>query len=230
MARRSYPTRYPARRRRLAQRVQPQQPVCRTGGIRAGPSLAASLFYRCMTFRIRTTTCALLALLGAAAHAQVVTPDSPLPRLLAERKVLTRRYAEANAQRHGLLGLSNKPSKKDLQDVVDALQGIVDKDEQIVAALNLTTQQAQTAAAQLQTTATTLQNTGRDDRNLTAQRLSELQATEQNLQERLRQATARQQEMEADLREAQQGRALRDGLVVALALACAGLFFWRRKR
>ena len=183
-----------------------------------------------MTFRIRTTTCVLLALLGTAAHAQVVTPDSPLPRLLAERKVLTRQYAEANAQRHGLLGLSNKPSKKDLQDVVDALQGIVDKDEQIVAALNLTTQQAQTAAAQLQTTATTLQNTGRDDRNLTAQRLSELQATEQNLQERLRQATARQQEMEADLREAQQGRTLRDGLVVALALACAGLFFWRRKR
>lgn len=183
-----------------------------------------------MTFRIRTTTCALLALLGSAAHAQVVTPDSPLPRLLAERKVLTRQYAEASAQRHGLLGLSNKPSKKDLQDVVDALQGIVDKDEQIVAALNLTTQQAQTAAAQLQTTATTLQNTGRDDRNLTAQRLSELQATEQNLQERLRQATARQQEMGADLREAQQGRTLRDGLLVALTLACAGLFFWRRKR
>ncbi|MDO7888262.1 hypothetical protein [Hymenobacter cheonanensis] len=183
-----------------------------------------------MTFRIRALSCALLTLLGSAAYAQVVTPDSPLPRLLAERKVLTRQYAEANAQRHGLLGLSNKPSKKDLQDVVDALQGIVDKDEQIVAALNQTTQQAQTAAAQLQTTATTLQNTGRDDRNLTAQRLSELQATEQNLQERLRQAAARQQSMEADLHDAQQGRTLRDGLVVALALACAGLFFWRRRR
>lgn len=183
-----------------------------------------------MTFQIRVLSCALLALLGPATHAQVISPDSPLPHLLAERQVLTRQYAEANAQRHGLLGLSNKPSKKDLQDVVDALQSIVDKDEQIVAALNQTTQQAQTTAAQLQTTATTLQNTGRDDRNLTAQRLSELQATEQNLQERLHQATARQQLMEADLREAQQGRTLRDGLVVALALACVGLFFWRRQR
>ena len=119
---------------------------------------------------------ALLALLAPAiSFAQAVAPDSPLPRLLAERKVLTSQYAEANAQRHGLLGLSNKPSKKDLQDVVDALQGIVDKDEQIVAVLNQTAEQAQTTAAQLQTTTTTLQNTGRDDRNLTAQRLSELQ-------------------------------------------------------
>lgn len=212
-----------------AQAAQPQPPVCRTGGVLASPPWAAGPFCSRMTFQIRVLFCALLALPGLVAHAQVVTPDSPLPRLLAERKVLTRQYAEANAQRHGLLGLSNKPSKKDLQDVVGALQGIVDKDEQIVAALNLTTQQAQTAATQLQTTATTLQNTGRDDRNLTAQRLSELQATEQNLQERLHQATARQQLLEADLHEAQQGRTLRDGLVVALAVACAGLFFWRRR-
>lgn len=173
---------------------------------------------------------ALLLLAPATTFAQIVTPDSPLPRLLAERKVLTRQYAEANAQRHGLLGLSNKPSKKDLQDVVDALQGIVNKDEEIVAALNQTTQQAQTTAAQLQTTTATLQNTGRDDRNLTAQRLSELQDEQQNLQERLRQATDKQRTLEADVREAQQGRTVRDGLLVALALACAGLFFWRRRR
>ncbi|GAB3637989.1 hypothetical protein GCM10027422_35790 [Hymenobacter arcticus] len=158
------------------------------------------------------------------------TTASPLPRLLAERKVLTQQYAAANAQRHGLLGLSNKPSKSDLQDVVDALQGIVDKDEQIVAVLNQTTQHAQTTAAQLQTTTSTLQNTGRDDRNLTAQRLSELQDEEKNLQERLHQASEHQLDLEAELRDAQQGRTLRDGLVVALALAGVGLFFWRRRR
>lgn len=173
----------------------------------------------------------LLALLApATTFAQAAAPDSPLPRLLAERKVLTRQYAEASAQRHGLLGLSNKPSKKDLQDVVDALQGIVNKDEEIVAALNQTTQQAQTTAAQLQTTTATLQNTSRDDRNVTAERLSELQNEEQNLQERLRQATDKQRALQADLHEAQQGRTVRDGLVVALALACAGLAFWRRRR
>jgi DNA repair exonuclease SbcCD ATPase subunit len=184
-----------------------------------------------MTFRTRVLFLALLPVLGPAAGlAQAVTPDSPLPRLLAERKVLTRQYAEANAQRHGLLGLSNKPSKKDLQDVVDALQGIVDKDEQIVAALNQTTQQAQTTAAQLQTTTATLQNTSRDDRNLTAERLQELQNEQQNLQERLHQATEKQRTLQADLHEAQQGHTVRDALVVGLALACLGLIFWRRRR
>lgn len=158
-----------------------------------------------------------------SALAQTPPPDSPLPRLLAERKVLTQQYAAASAQRHGLLGLSNKPSKGDLQEVVDALQGIVDKDEQIVAVLNQTAQQAQT-------TATTLQNTGRDDRNLTAERLGELQNDQQNLQERLHQATEQQRTQAAELAEAQQSRTLRDGLIVALALACAGLLFWRRRR
>lgn len=175
-----------------------------------------------LTFR--AASCFLLILWApAGTFAQApATPDSPLPRLLAERRVLTERYAAANTQRHGLFGLSNKPSKQDLQDVVDALQGIVDKDEQIVAVLNQTTQQAQT-------TATTLQNTGRDDRNLTAQRLSELQNEQLNQQERLRQATGKQRALEAELREAQQGRTLRDALLVALALAGGGLFFWRRR-
>jgi ABC-type transporter Mla subunit MlaD len=170
-------------------------------------------------------------LVPAAALAQdPAPPASPLPRLLAERQVLTRQYAAANAQRHGLLGLSNKPSKKDLQDVVDALQGIVDKDEQIVAVLNQTTQAAQTTAAQLQTTTTTLQNTGRDDRNLTVQRLSELQNDLQNAQQRERQAAERQRTLTADLAEAQQSRTVRDALIAGLALGCVGLFFWRRRR
>ena len=181
-----------------------------------------------MNFRAPTLFFALLA--PTLALGQAVTPDSPLPRLLAERKVLTRQYAAANAQRHGLLGLSNKPSKKDLQDVVDALQGIVNKDEEIVAALNQTTQQAQTTAAQLQTTASTLQNTSRDDRNLTAERLSELQNEQQNLQERLRQATDKQRTLTAELAEAQQGRTVRDALVLALGAVALGLFFWRRRR
>ncbi|WP_223649600.1 hypothetical protein [Hymenobacter psoromatis] len=165
-----------------------------------------------------------LALLGPAVLlAQALPPTSPLPRLLAERRMLTQRYAEARAQRHGLLGLSHKPSKQDLQEVVTALQGIVDQDERIVAVLNQTTQQAQTTTA-------TLQTTGRDDRNLTAQRLSELQNQLQNQQERLRQATERQRGIAAELREAQQSRLLRDALLAGLAVACVGLFFWRRKK
>ncbi len=178
-----------------------------------------------MTLFIRFLT----GLLLVPALVQAQEPASPLPRLLAERKVLTQQYAEANAQRHGLLGFSNKPSKKDLQEVVDALQGIVNKDEQIVAVLNQTTQKAQTTAAQLQTTTTTLQNTGRGDRNLTVQRLSELQNDLLNAQQRERQAAERQRALAADLEDAQHGRTVRDVLILGLAAVVAGLFFWRRR-
>ena len=165
----------------------------------------------------------LLAGLLLSAVTATAQPDSPLTRLLAERQVLTKRYAEANAQRHSLFGLNNKPSKKDLQEVVDALQGIVNKDEEIVAVLNQTAQQAQT-------TATTLQNTGRDDRNLTSQRISEFQNDLLNAQQREKQAAERQRALAADLAESQRGQRGRDALILGLALVCAGLFFWRRRR
>jgi hypothetical protein len=169
---------------------------------------------------MRTSLFVGLLLLAASTQAQ---PDSPLTRLLAERRVLTQRYAEANAQRHSLFGLNNKPSKKDLHDVVDALQGIVNKDEEIVAVLNQTAQQAQT-------TATTLQNTGRDDRNLTTQRISEFQNDLLNAQQREKQAAQRQRALAADLADAQRDQHSRDALILGLALACVGLFFWRRRR
>ncbi|MGI4886193.1 MAG: hypothetical protein ACRYFR_14655 [Janthinobacterium lividum] len=157
------------------------------------------------------------------AFAQAPPPAAPLPRLLAERQVLTRRYAAARAQRNSLFGLSDKPSKKDLQAVVDALQGIVNKDEQIVAVLNQTAQAAQNAAA-------TLQATGRNDRNLTADHLAEIQNKQLNVQERERRAMARQLALEDDLDEAQQARQWRDWAIAGLALACVGLLAWGRQR
>ena len=169
-------------------------------------------------------------LLAAPALAQTPPPASPLPRLLAERRVLTQQYAAANAQRHSLFGLTGKASKKDLQDVVDALQGIVNKDEEIVATLGDSEQQARNSATQAQTTASTLQNTSRDDRNVTAQRLAELQNDQLNAQQREKLAATRQQALTADLAEARQGRTLRDAVIAGLAVACAALLLWRRKR
>lgn len=162
------------------------------------------------------------ALLPAAAQAPPVAA-SPLPRLLAERQILTQQYAEASTQRHSFFG--NQPSKKDLQEVVNALQGIVDKDEQIVAVLNQTTQTAQTAATQLQAT-------GRDDRNLTAERLAELQNEQQNFRERTKQAAGRERALAADLADARQGRSGRDALIAGLALGCIVLIVLliRRRR
>jgi hypothetical protein len=172
-----------------------------------------------------------LLLLAPAAHSQevaAVSPDSPLPGLLAERKTLTDRYREASAQRHSLFG--NKPSKKDLQEVVDALQGIVDKDQQIVDVLNRTAQAAQTNSVRLAATTTHLETSSRDDRNLTAQRLSELTNETENLRQREKQQLARQRDLEAEVAEAKQGHFVRDALIAGLAVLCVGLVVALRRR
>lgn len=169
-----------------------------------------------------------VAALPAAAQAPAITPDSRLPGLLQERATLSRRYAEASAQRHSLFG--NKPSKKDLQEVVDALQGIVDKDQQIVDVLNETAQKATSTSTRLAATTTHLESTGRDDRNLTAQRLAELSNETENLQQREKQHLAKQRDLEAEVAEAKQGHFVRDALIAGLALACVGLLLARRRR
>ncbi|WP_310397809.1 hypothetical protein [Hymenobacter sp.] len=168
------------------------------------------------------------ALLPAFGEPEPVTPDGPLPGLLRERAVLTRRYAAASAQRHSLFG--NKASKKDLQEVVNALQGIVDKDQQIVDVLNATARQAQTTSVRLAATTTHLESTGRDDRNLTAQRLSELQNETENLRQREKQQLARQRDLEAEVAETKQGDFVRDALIAVLSVLSVGLLVARRRR
>ncbi|WP_241935876.1 hypothetical protein [Hymenobacter cyanobacteriorum] len=170
----------------------------------------------------------LLLSLAASGQAPAVGPDSRLPGLLAERKALTDRYRDASAQRHSLFG--NKPSKKDLQEVVDALQGIVDKDQQIVDVLNQTAQAATTTSARLAATTTHLETSSRDDRNLTAQRLSELSNETENLRQREKQNIAKQRDLEAEVAEAKQGHFVRDALIAGLAVLCVGLVVALRRR
>ena len=175
----------------------------------------------------------LVLLVAPAAVAQTDSPpggaiDSRLPALLAERTTLSRQYAEASAQRHSLFG--NKPSKKDLQEVVDALQGIVDKDQQIVDVLNQTAQQAQSTTARLAATTTHLESSSRDDRNLTSDRLAEIQNELDNQHAREKQLLAHQRDLEADVAEAKQRQFVRDALIGGLALACVGLLLTRRRR
>ena len=170
----------------------------------------------------------LLWRLTAAAQAPAMSPDSPLPGLLAGRKTLTDRYREASAQRHSLFG--NKPSKKDLQEVVDALQGIVDKDQQIVDALNETAQKATTTSARLTATTTHLETSSRDDRNLTTQRLSELTNEAENLHQREKQQLTKMRDLEAEVAEAKQGHFVRDALIAVLAVLSVGLVVARRRK
>lgn len=170
---------------------------------------------------------ALLGLLSTAplsaafGQADSLVLDARLPGLLRERSVLTRQYAAASAQRHSLFG--NKASKKDLQEVVDALQGIVDKDQQIVDVLNATAQQARTTSVRLAATTTHLESTSRDDRNNTSQRLSEVQNETENLRQREKQRITRERNLEAEIAEVKQGQFVRDALIAGLAAVSIGL-------
>ncbi|MFC7668781.1 hypothetical protein ACFQT0_16445 [Hymenobacter humi] len=114
---------------------------------------------------------------------------------------------------------------------MDALQGIVDKDQQIVDVLNQTARKAQTTSVRLAATTTHLESTGRDDRNLTAQRLAELQNETENLHQREKQQLAKQRDLEAEVKEVKDGYLVRDGLIAVLAVLSVGLIvaLWRRK-
>ncbi|UOQ95956.1 hypothetical protein MUN81_11850 [Hymenobacter sp. 5317J-9] len=192
------------------------------------PQLTKNRFLVTLTLLVGLAVAPVAAVFAQDSAPAAMNPDSPLAGLLRERAVLTRRYAEASAQRHSLFG--NKPSKKDLQEVVDALQGIVDKDQQIVDVLNRTAQEAKTTSVRLAATTTQLQNTSRGDRNVTSQRLSELENEAENLRQRERQHVAKQRDLEAEVTEAKQGHFVRDALIAGLSAVCVGLVVALRRR
>jgi hypothetical protein len=189
-----------------------------------------------------------LTLPGSMAQAQTPpaepapapTAPDPLPRLLAEREALIRQYEAAQQQRNSLFG--NNPSKKDLEEVVDALRGIMAKDDEIVpavkasaaaAAARLAAANAQLATVNRQLAAANvgLQNINLDDRSATSDRLHELTEQVQNLQQKTRQQALHQRDLEAEVQEVQSSRRTRDLLITVLVLACGGLgwLLYRRR-
>ncbi len=163
--------------------------------------------------------------------APAAAPD-PLPRLLAERENLINQYREAEQQRNSLFG--NNPSKKDLEEVVAALRGIVAKDDQIVpavkasasaAAARLAAANAQLASVNRQLTAANagLQNLNLGDRSAASDRLAELQNQVLNLEQKTKNQAARQRDLLAEVQEAQASRRTRDLLITVLVLACGAL-------
>ncbi|QIX59861.1 hypothetical protein HER32_01105 [Hymenobacter sp. BT18] len=168
----------------------------------------------------------LLVLASAAAFAQTpsAAPDDPLPSLIRERETLVRQYEEANAQRNAFL--ANKPSKKDLQEVVDALKGIIRKDTEIVRAVQAATLR-KTAAVVAENQQTKQQITvAQTDQTSTRERFHDLENQIANLQERDRQRTKKLQELQATAEEATDARTSRELLAAALAVLSVGLLFY----
>jgi len=148
----------------------------------------------------------------------------PIPRLIQERETLVRQYEAANAQRNSLFG--NKPSKKDLEEVVGSLKGIIRKDTEIVQAVkdDALRQTAGLVAErqQVQQQASVAQS----DQSTTHERFYDLQRQITNLEERERQHQKKLAEAQALVDEAEQSRTTRDLLTAALAVLNVGLLVY----
>lgn len=163
-----------------------------------------------------------------SALAQTPTPSStasdPLPRLIQERQQMVQQYEDANAQRNSLFG--NKPSKKDLQEVVDALKGIIRKDTEIVRAVQAATLRRTAAVVAENQQAKQQITVAQTDQSSTRQRFYDLENQISNLQLRDKQREKKLQDLQATADEASQARTSRELLAAGLAVLCAGLLWY----
>lgn len=168
--------------------------------------------------------CLLLSVLLTAPALAQTPADDQLPRLIQERDALMREYEEANAQRNAFL--ANKPSKKDLQEVIDALKGIIRKDSEIVQALR-TSELRRTAGIVAEKRQAEQQVTvAQTDQTSTKERFYDLENQIANLELRDKQREKKLQEAQAEARDAAQGRTTPQLLAAALAAFSLGLLVY----
>jgi chromosome segregation ATPase len=150
--------------------------------------------------------------------------ENEVSRLIKEREKLVREYEEANAQRNSLFG--NKPSKKDLQEVVDALKGIIRKDTEVVRAVQASTLR-QTAAVVAENQQAKQQVTvATTDQSSVRQRFYDLQNQIQNLEQREKQREKKLQEAQAAAKEAEEARTSREMIALGLAVLSVALLVY----
>lgn len=159
----------------------------------------------------------LLATLTAQAQTPEPTtaPSDPLTPLIKEREALIQQYEEASAQRNAFL--ANKPSKKDLQEVVDALKGIIRKDTEIVKALKESSIRRTATIVAEKTQAERQATVAQGDQSMTRERFYDLENQIQNLQIRDKQREKKLLDAQAAAQEAEQARTSRELIAAGLA-------------
>jgi chromosome segregation ATPase len=172
---------------------------------------------------------ALFLLLSGLATATAQTPasatePSPVTRLIQERELLVRQYEAANARRNSLFG--NQPSKKDLQEVVESLKGIIRKDTEIVQAVkNDALRRTASIVAEKQQAQQQI-SVAQTDQSSTRQRFYDLENQIQNLEMRDKQREKKLLDAQAAAKEAEDARTSREMIAVALALLSVALLLY----
>lgn len=159
---------------------------------------------------------------AGSALAQTSRPADPaIPRLITERQQLVSQYEAANGQRNAFL--ANKPSKKDLQEVVESLKGIIRKDTELIQAVQAATLRQTAAVVAENQQVKQLATVAQTDQSSTQQRFHDLENQLANLQERERQHAAKMRDQQAITDAATSARTSRELLAVGLALLSAAL-------
>ncbi|TGE24270.1 hypothetical protein E5K00_03385 [Hymenobacter aquaticus] len=151
----------------------------------------------------------------AQAPDPAAAPPDPLTPLIKQREELIRQYEQASAQRNAFL--ANKPSKKDLQEVVDALKGIIRKDTEIVKALKESSIRRTATIVAEKTQAQRQATVAQGDQSMTRERFYDLENQIQNLQIRDKQREKKLQEAQAAAEEATTARVSRELIAAGLA-------------
>ncbi|RAK70157.1 hypothetical protein [Hymenobacter edaphi] len=164
----------------------------------------------------------LAATLAFPSVAQTLAPpDDAVPGLIREREQLIKEYEAASAQRNAFL--ANKPSKKDLEEVIGALKGIIRKDSEIVQALKAGELRRQASIVAEKQQAVQQATVAQTDQTSTKERFYDLENQIANLELRDKQREKKLREAEAAAHEAQSGRTTPQLLAVGLALLSLGL-------
>ena len=180
-----------------------------------------------LVFAARRAAVALLLTAATVPFAPAQTPapaDDRVPGLIREREALIKEYEAASAQRN--VFLANKPSKKDLQEVVDALKGIIRKDTEIVRALKEGELRRQASIVSEKQQAVQQATVAQSDQSTTKERFYDLENQIANLELRDKQHAKKLREAEDAARDAQSGRTTPQLIAVGLAALSLGLLVY----
>lgn len=175
----------------------------------------------------RAVVAALLLTATIITSAQTTPPtptDDRVPGLIREREALIKEYEAASAQRNAFL--ANKPSKKDLEEVIDALKGIIRKDTEIVKALKEGELRRQASIVAEKQQAVQQATVAQTDQSSTKERFYDLENQIANLELRDKQREKKLRDAEDAAREAQSGRTMPQLIAAGLAVLSLGLLLY----
>ncbi|KAA3438293.1 hypothetical protein [Rufibacter hautae] len=208
--------------------IKKQSPQTTTTPVKPGTAVSTSAATTTQTPTGQTNPTAAAA--GATAGAAAESPNKPsavtqrlskVDRLIIEREQLVLKYDYLKTQSNNFWG---KASKEDLLAVVEALKEVLQKDEQIIQAVeqsNLETRRAMAKrAAELEAESKKLNSQVRGDKRVITDNIYDLKTSLANAQNLLRNKDRKVKDLEEQLQASKDARFDHDAIAAFFAMLC----------